>query len=146
MEDCLKYYAAACQTDLPSPLNRAEMTRSTERMLRMIDHAVIGYAPFMPVKLVVFPEFAHAAPAYLTLKELRDKLAVPVPNAHTEKLRAKAKEYSLYIQSGTMLETDLKWPECLQRHVSDRGRRNCVQIPQGQSLDSLRGPYEPTRS
>ena len=86
---------------------------NTERMLRMIDHAVIGYAPFMPVKLVVFPEFAHAAPAYLTLKELREKLAVPIPNTHTEKLQAKAREYSLYIQSGTMLETDVKWPEAV---------------------------------
>ena len=94
MEECLKYYAAACQTDLPCPLNRAEMKRNTERMLRMIDHAVVGYAPFMPVKLVVFPEFAHAAPAYLTLKELREKLAVPIPNAHTEKLQAKAREYA----------------------------------------------------
>jgi len=110
MEECLKYYAAACQTDLPSPLNRAEMKRNTERILRMIDHAVVGYAPFMPVKLVVFPEFAHAAPAYLTLRELREKLAVPIPNTHTEKLQAKAREYSVYIQSGTMLETDDKWP------------------------------------
>ena len=109
MDECLKYYAAACQTDLPIPLNRAEMKRNTERMLRLIDHAVVGYAPFMPVKLVVFPEFAHAAPAYLTLKELREKLAVPIPNAHTEKLQAKAKEYGLYIQTGTMLETDAKW-------------------------------------
>jgi len=67
MEECLKYYAAACQTDLPSPLNRAEMKRNTERILRMIDHAVVGYAPFMPVKLVVFPEFSHAAPAYLSV-------------------------------------------------------------------------------
>ena len=113
MDECLKYYAATCQTDLPSPLNRSEMKRNTDRMLRMIDHAVIGYAPFMPVKLVVFPEFAHAAPAYLTLKELRDKLAVPIPNAHTEKLQAKAREYALYIQSGTMLETDAKWPEAV---------------------------------
>ena len=110
MEECLRYYAAACQTDLPGPLSRSEMTRNTERMLRMIDHAVIGYAPFMPVKLVVFPEFAHSSPTYLTLKELRENLAIPIPNAHTEKLHAKAKEYGLYIQSGTMLEADAKWP------------------------------------
>jgi predicted amidohydrolase len=110
MEECLRYYAAACQTDLPGPLSRSEMTRNTERMLRMIDHAVIGYAPFMPVKLVVFPEFAHVEPSYLTLKELREKLAIPIPNVQTEKLHAKAKEYGLYIQSGTMLEADAKWP------------------------------------
>lgn len=113
MQECLKYYAAACQTDQPNPLNRTEMTRNTRHLLRLIDHAVVGYAPFMPVKLVVFPEFSHSAPAYLTLKELREKLAVPIPNEHTEKLRAKAREYELYIQSGTMLETDPKWPQAV---------------------------------
>jgi predicted amidohydrolase len=110
MEACLRYYAAACQTDLPHPLDRAEMNRNTERILQIIDHAVVGYAPLMPVKLVVFPEFAHAAPAYLTLKELREKLAIPIPNAHTDRLHRKAKEYDLYIQSGTMLEIDVRWP------------------------------------
>ena len=59
MEDCLKYYAAACQTDQPNPLNRAEMKRNTRRMLQMIEHAVVGYAPFMPVKLIVYKGFGH---------------------------------------------------------------------------------------
>ena len=30
----------------------------------MIDSAVAGSAPFLPVRLVVFPEFAHAAPVF----------------------------------------------------------------------------------
>jgi formamidase len=113
MDECLKYYAAACQTDQPNPLNRAEMKRNTRNLLRMIDHAVVGYAPFLPVKLVVFPEFAHSAPVYLTLKELREKLAVPIPNEHTEKLQAKAREYQLYVQTGTLLEVDPKWPKAV---------------------------------
>jgi predicted amidohydrolase len=96
--------------DQPNPLNRAEMKRNTARMLHMVDQAVVGYAPLLPVKLVVFPEFGHSAPAFLTLKELRDKLAVQVPNEHTEQLREKAAQYDLYIQSGSMLETDPKWP------------------------------------
>ena len=33
----------------------------------MVDRAVIGYEPFFDVKLVVFPEFAHAAPIYETV-------------------------------------------------------------------------------
>ena len=76
----------------------------------MLDQAVIGYAPLLPVKLVIFPEFGHSAPAYLTLKELRQKLAVPIPNEHTEKMREKARQYDLYIQTGSMLESDPKWP------------------------------------
>ncbi|HEY6549382.1 MAG TPA: nitrilase-related carbon-nitrogen hydrolase, partial [Vicinamibacteria bacterium] len=34
---------------------------------------------------------------------------VEIPNEHTERLHAKAKELGVYIQSGSMLETDPKW-------------------------------------
>jgi len=109
-QETLKYYAAACQTDLPLPVLRSEMKRNTARMLQMIDHAVIGYAPLLPVKLIVFPEFAHSGPAFLTAKELRKKLAVPVPNEHTAKMEEKARQYGIYIQTGSMLEADPEWP------------------------------------
>ncbi len=80
------------------------MRGNTDRMLQMIDAAVAGSAPFLPVRLVVFPEFAHAAPVFPTVGELLAKLAVPIPNEHTERLVAKAREHDVYIQSGTMLE------------------------------------------
>lgn len=86
------------------------MRANTERMLSMIDSAVAGAAPFLPVRLVVFPEFAHAAPVFPTVAELIEKLAVRIPNEHTERLEAKAREHNIYIQSGTMLEVDAKWP------------------------------------
>jgi predicted amidohydrolase len=79
-------------------------------MLSMIDSAVAGSAPFLPVRLVVFPEFAHAAPVFATVAELRQKLTVPIPNEHTERLAEKAREHGIYIQSGSMLEEDPKWP------------------------------------
>jgi hypothetical protein len=47
---------------MPNPLHRRDMRAGTDRMLAMIDQAVAGSAPFLPVRLVVFPEFAHAAP------------------------------------------------------------------------------------
>jgi len=106
----IRYAAAACQTDLPNPIGRLEMRANTDRMLSMIDSAVAGAAPFLPVRLIVFPEFAHAAPVYVSLAELREKLAVPIPNEHTERLHAKAKELDVYIQSGSMLEADPKYP------------------------------------
>jgi formamidase len=111
--ESLRYYAAACQTDLPNPVHRSEMKRNTARLALMIDHAVVGYAPFLPVRLVVFPEFAHSAPVFLTARELREKLAVPIPNEHTEAMLAKAREYDLYIQTGTMLEADPRWPHAV---------------------------------
>ena len=107
--DLIRYAAAACQTDQPNPLDRAGMHRNTDRMLAMIDAAVAGSAPFLPVRLVVFPEFAHAAPVYATVEELRRHLAVPVPNEHTERLTAKAREHGIYLQSGSFIEEDPRW-------------------------------------
>src|SRR5437868_6607563 len=106
----IRYSAAACQTDLPNPLDRSNMRANTDRMLAMIDAAVAGSAPFLPVRLVVFPEFAHAAPVFATVDELLQKLAVPIPNEHTDRLHAKAREYGIYIQSGSMIEVDPRWP------------------------------------
>jgi formamidase len=107
----IRYSAAACQTDMANPLDRRQMKKNTDRILQMIDSAVAGAAPFLPVKLIVFPEFAHAAPVFPTLKELREKLAVEIPNEHTARLQEKAREYGVYIQSGSFLEIDRKYPD-----------------------------------
>jgi formamidase len=106
----IRYAAAACQTDLPNPTDRSEMRANTDRMLEMIDAAVAGSAPFLPVRLIVFPEFAHAAPAYATVAELLDRLAVPIPNEHTDRLARAARRHQIYIQSGSMIEVDARWP------------------------------------
>ena len=105
-----RYYAAACQTDFPCPVGRDEIALRVERMLEMVDHAVLGYRPFCDVRLVAFPEFAHAAPIYGTVEELLDKLAVPLPNDHTDLYHKKARELGVWIQTGTFLEADPRWP------------------------------------
>jgi formamidase len=105
-----RYYAAACQVDMPNPAHRDEISKKVDRMLEMIDNAVVGYEPFFDVRLVVFPEFAHAAPVYPTVEELLDKLAVVIPNEHTERYEKKAQELGIYIQTGTFLESDKRWP------------------------------------
>ena len=106
----LRYSAAACQTDLPNPIDRQQMRGNTDRMLSMIDSAVMGSTPFLPVKLVVFPEFAHAAPVFETAAELLEKLAVRIPNEHTDRLAQKAREHDIFIQTGTFLEEAPRWP------------------------------------
>jgi predicted amidohydrolase len=106
----IRYAAAACQTDLPNPRHRDDMRANTDRMIEMIDAAVAGSAPFLPVRLVVFPEFAHAAPVYATVGDLIDRLAVAIPNEHTDRLERKAREHDIYIQSGSMIECDPRWP------------------------------------
>ncbi|HEX2163673.1 MAG TPA: nitrilase-related carbon-nitrogen hydrolase [Thermoanaerobaculia bacterium] len=106
----LRYAAAACQTDFPNPADRAGIRPHVDRMLQMVDMAVEGYAPFLPVRLLVFPEFAHAAPVYATAKDLLARLTVPIPNEHTERYAAKAAELGVWIQTGTFLEEDARWP------------------------------------
>src|ERR1700755_3445217 len=104
----IRYSVACCQTDFANPVDRRGIRANTDRMLSMIDSAVAGAAPFLPVRLIVFPEFAHSAPVFPTAAELSEKLAVRIPNEHTERLQEKAREHDVYIQTGSMLETDPK--------------------------------------
>ncbi|MFH0983081.1 MAG: nitrilase-related carbon-nitrogen hydrolase [Planctomycetota bacterium] len=108
-----RYWAAACQTDFPCPTDQSGIGPHVDRMLQTIEHTVVGYAPFGCVKLLAFPEFAHAAPIYEDLATLRRRLAVPIPNEHTERYRKKAAELDVYIQTGTFLEVDDRWPDAV---------------------------------
>ena len=110
-EGLIRYGAAACQVDQPNPERREQIATNTARMLEMVDMAVEGYGPFMDIKLLVFPEFGHAAPIYPTAQSLRAKLTVPIPNEHTEKYLKKARELGVYIQTASFLEEDPQWPD-----------------------------------
>lgn len=108
-----RYLAAACQTDFPNPTDRSAIPDRVGHMLAMVERAMIGYRPFGDVKLIVFPEFAHAAPIYETVEELHDKLAITIPNEHTDRYHKKAHELGLYIQTGSFLEVDTKYAGCV---------------------------------
>jgi predicted amidohydrolase len=113
MNDSLRYYAACCQTDFPAPKSRHEITARVDRMIEMIDGAVLGYEPFFAVRLVVFPEFAHSPPTYFTVHELLEHLAVPLPNEHTDRYVARARHHGIFIQTGTFLERDDAYPDAV---------------------------------
>ncbi len=104
------YYAAACQTDFESPTRRSEIAARTRRMCEMIEQTVIGYEPFFDVRLLAFPEFAHAVPIHDSPKKLLRDLAVELPNEHTEAYTRVARRHGCYIQTGTFLERDDAWP------------------------------------
>jgi formamidase len=105
------YYAAACQTAFDCPADRREIGERTKRMCDIAEQTIIGYEPFFDVRLLAFPEFAHAAPIYDSVAKLRDRLAVELPNEHTDRYAALARGYGCYIQTGTFLETDPDHPE-----------------------------------
>ena len=104
-----RYYAAACQTDLPCLREREELAERVGRLLGMVDRAVVGYEPFFDVKLVVFPEFAHTAPIYETVEELatgwRCRSRMNTPIGMSRRLASEG----VFIQTGTFLEVDPRW-------------------------------------
>ncbi len=104
MTSCQPFYAAACQTAFDTPADRGEIASRTQRMCDMVEQTITGYEPFFDVRLFVFPEFAHAAPIYDSVGELRERLAMELPNEHTDAYHALAKQYGCYIQTGSFLE------------------------------------------
>ena len=105
-----RYYAACCQTDFPCPSDREEIAERTRRMCAIAEQTIVGYEPFHDVRLLVFPEFAHAAPIYDSVEMLTQRLAVEIPNEHTEAYQSLAAKYGCLIQTGSFIETDPDWP------------------------------------
>ncbi len=105
------YYAAACQTAFDCPASRDEIAARTKRMCEIAEQTIVGYEPFFDVRLLVFPEFAHAAPIYDSVEKLKQRLAVEIPNEHTERYTQLARKHGCYIQTGSFLEIDNAHPD-----------------------------------
>jgi formamidase len=105
------WYAAACQTAFDCPADRNQIAERTNRMCGMVEQTIIGYEPFFDVRLFVFPEFAHAAPIFDSVSKLRERLAVEIPNEHIDRYQTLCRQYGCYIQTGSFLEIDPRYPE-----------------------------------
>ena len=106
-------YAAACQTNFPAPTHRREIASRVDRMLAMARDTIVGYEPFFDIRLLVFPEFAHAVPIHDDPRMLRKHLTVELPGDHTRRYEAFCREYGCYIQTGTFLEHTAEYPEAV---------------------------------
>lgn len=100
----MRYHAAAIQTAFDCPRDRSEIGARVDRMCEMVEQTYAGYEPFFDVRLFAFPEFAHAAPVYLTVPELRKHLALPLMNEHIDKYLKLCQKLGVFIQTGTFLE------------------------------------------
>ena len=76
-----RYYAACCQTDFPCPGDRDEIAERTRRMCAIAEQTIVGYEPFHDVRLLVFPEFAHAAPIYDSVETLEQTVPETEPGS-----------------------------------------------------------------
>lgn len=108
-----RYYAAACQTNFPAPTDRRQIGERVRRMCEIARQTVVGYEPFHDVRLLVFPEFAHAVPIHDEVSKLLDHLAVEVPNEHTHRYQELCRELGCFMQTGTFLERDDAYPGCV---------------------------------
>lgn len=106
----MRYYAAACQTNFPSPVNRSEINDRVRRMCTIAEQTIVGYEPFFDVRLLVFPEFAHTVPIHDEPQKLRQHLTVECPGEHTRAYEKLCKEYGCFIQTGSFLEHDPNYP------------------------------------
>ena len=68
----------------------------------MTDSAVMGYGPFFPVRLVVFPEFAISCPLYETAEELLEKLGIDWEKASRAPARRLARMSGIVILSAAL--------------------------------------------
>lgn len=103
-------YAACCQTAFPCPTHRDQIGSRVDRMLEMAAGAIDGYEPFHDVRLIVFPEFAHAAPIHPSIEALERDLAVPMPNEHLDRYADFCADRGVWIQTGSFLELDPTHP------------------------------------
>ena len=95
-DDRLRYAAAACQVDFPNPADRAGIKAHVDRMLAMIEQAVMATRRSCRSSWWSSPSSRMRRRSTRPPRELLDKLALPIPNEHTERYAAKAKEYGIY--------------------------------------------------
>ncbi len=82
-------------------------------MLEMAAQTIEGYEPFFDVRLLTFPEFAHAVPIHDEVASLRRRLAVEVPNEHVDRYADLCRQYGCWIQTGTFLEQRADYPDAV---------------------------------
>ena len=131
-------YLAAIQTDLPNPADSSSLPGRVTKLLEMIDHAVVGYAPFGDVRLVAFPEFA---PPRRFTRLWRNFRQARGPSCRTNKTDryvaegegAKRPHPDRHVPGGGQEVSRLR----LQHHLPHRPQRAALQVPQGPSVDSL---------
>ena len=103
-----RYYAAAMQTSLPALKDREEIPSRVDELVRMAEGTLAGYEPFHDVRLFVFPEFAHCAPLYPTLRELLARTAVR-PEDFAAPYERFCRANGVFVQTGSFIEHDPRY-------------------------------------
>jgi len=100
----MNYLVACCQLDLQSIDGRDGIRSRVNKMLRMIEDVVIGYKDYLPVRLIVFPEFSISSIPCNSSNELIDKVALPADNEFVDSFVESAAKHNIVINLGTFIE------------------------------------------
>lgn len=100
------FTVVCCQMEIHNADRPEVVERNVARMEDMLEFAVEGYMDQgAPVKLVVFPEFSFHGAAGYSSEEMR-QVAIRIPGPEIERLAAKAREYDVYVVTGSAVEDD----------------------------------------
>ncbi|MCL5960054.1 MAG: nitrilase [Chloroflexi bacterium] len=126
MGEVSRYSVVAIQTANPNGRDKQTVRRNLQRNIALIETAITGYSfTGFPLKLFAFPELTVHGIPYMTAKEALDSGAcVTIPGEETDRLVEVAKENDIYIETGSFLEYDPKWPS----HVFNTA---CIIGPKG---------------
>ena len=131
---------------MPNPIDRQSMKANTDRMLSMIDSAVAGSAPFLPVQAGRLPRVrARGADLRNRARAARQAGRRDPERAHRPVDGQGARARRLHPERLDARGGPALAGRRVQHDVPDRPRGHPVQVPEGQPLDSVRGPQQPAR-
>jgi predicted amidohydrolase len=107
------YLVACCQMDISLIKDRAQIESRAAAMRDMVINAVEGYRDYLPVKLVVFPEFSLTPITTDRASNLLRDMAIPLRNEYMESFKDLAERYDIKINIGTFLEKSEKYPNAV---------------------------------
>ena len=108
--DHIRYAAAACQTDLPNPIERRQMRRQHR------PHAVDdrpgggGYGAVPARQARGLPRVRARGAGVRDRGGAAREAGGPDPQRAHRALRGQGAEHGIYVQTGTLLESDARWP------------------------------------
>jgi hypothetical protein len=131
------YYAAAARPRLNVPAKRDEIAARTKRMCEIAENTISAMSRSSMCACWSFPSSRMPAPIHDSVEKLRDRLAVPIPNEHTDRYASAVQEVRLLHSDRNLHRIGCLSSRCgVQLDGADRPRRNPQQVSQGQSLDS----------
>jgi len=101
------FSVACCQMSFPIVGKGSSIEDRARRMLEVLESAVVGYRDYVPVKLVVFPEFSLTPICSGSSAHLVKDTAIPLENEFIPGFIEAARTHDVIINIGSFLERSI---------------------------------------